>query len=317
MKRNILFIIMLLIASTFVSANDKYTQGKCLVTTDRLKIRESSDLKSNVLSVLDTDTIVVFLEEGKSEKIDGILDNWVKVKALPKDNWQTNDNWKTWERTRTLEGWVFGGYLAETPIVREIVYQGETFSVVQYYNSSIIAEDYRSRIPTRLFLVNENQSEVFFSEEDYPWSKDRNLFVRKDFLDADKDIIYKDFDHDGVEDAIFCMYPQLNTVYILKSNGKEYSIAWSGSFPDPGYYEDMPSYFLNIKLDFESNPATISFDCYSPYRYGYQYEKYVCTWSDLDKKFVKSTEYYAVQNEDLTQLKKLTQSQVDYYNSMH
>ena len=118
MKRNILFIIMLLIASTFVSANDKYTQGKCLVTTDRLKIREGSDLKSNVLSVLDTDTCVVFLEEGKSEKIDGIQDNWVKVKALPKDNLQSNDNWKTWERTRTLEGWVFCGYLAETPIVR-------------------------------------------------------------------------------------------------------------------------------------------------------------------------------------------------------
>lgn len=312
MKRTLLFVIIFFIVANFVSANDKYTQGKCLVTTDRLKIREGSDLKSNVISVLDKDTCVVFLEEGKSEKIDGIQDNWVKVKAIPKDNWQ--DNWQN--RTRTFEGWVFGGYLAETPIVREIVYQGETFSVVQYYNSSIIAEDYRSRIPTRLFLVNENQSEVFFGEEDYPWSDDRNLFVRKDFLDADKDIIYKDFDHDGVEDAIFCMYSQLNTVYILKRNGKEYSIAWAGSFPDPGYYEDMPSYFLNIKLDFESNPATISFDCYSPYRYGYQYEKYVYTWRDLDKKFVKSTEYYEVLNGDITQLKKLTQSQVDYYNSL-
>ena len=111
MKNKILLIALFLI-SINLFANEKYFENKYFFTNTRLKLRENSDLSSRVITVLDEETCVIFLKEGSYDTIDDIGDNWVKVKTIP----QKGNNQKS------LEGWVFGGYLLsarEVPVFSE------------------------------------------------------------------------------------------------------------------------------------------------------------------------------------------------------
>ena len=82
MKKIILFILALT-ASVNLYANEKYSESKYFFTDTRLKLRESSNLSSKVITVLDDETCVLLLEEGISDTIDDMDDNWVKVKTIP------------------------------------------------------------------------------------------------------------------------------------------------------------------------------------------------------------------------------------------
>ena len=108
--------IVLLITELFISinlfANEKYFESKYFFTNTRLKLRESSNLSSKVITVLDDETCVLLLEEGSSDTIDDMDDNWVKVKTIPQKG--KND--------KSVEGWVFGGYLLsgrEAPVLSD------------------------------------------------------------------------------------------------------------------------------------------------------------------------------------------------------
>ena len=100
MKKYLCIFVSMLITLT-IFANDKYEDNNYFLTTDRLKIRESSDLSSNVITVLDEGTLLSFLKIGPNVNIDNINDNWIKVKTIPQKS--KNEN--------SIEGWVFGGYV--------------------------------------------------------------------------------------------------------------------------------------------------------------------------------------------------------------
>ena len=100
MKKHLCILISLLI-SLNIFANTKYNENNYFFTTDRLKLRENSDLSSDVITVLDNETCVLLIEEGISDTIDDVDDNWVKVKTIPQKG----------KNEKSIEGWVFGGYL--------------------------------------------------------------------------------------------------------------------------------------------------------------------------------------------------------------
>ena len=100
MKKKILLVFIFLI-SINLFANEKYSENTYFFTDTRLKLRESSNLSSKVITVLDNETCVLFLEEGSSDTIDDMTDNWVKVKTIPQKG----------KKESSIEGWVFGAYL--------------------------------------------------------------------------------------------------------------------------------------------------------------------------------------------------------------
>ena len=109
-KRILLFVFVLLSLKVF--ANEKYFESKYFFTNTRLKLRESSNLSSKVITVLDDETCVLLLEEGISDTIDDMDDNWVKVKTIPQKG----------KNEKSVEGWVFGGYLLsgrEAPVLSD------------------------------------------------------------------------------------------------------------------------------------------------------------------------------------------------------
>ena len=95
-------IFIFLLISLNIFANTKYNENIYFFTTDRLKLRKNSDLQSDVITVLDKGTCLLFLEMGESAKIDGKEDNWIKVRIIPKKNGKIHS---------IEEGWVYGGYV--------------------------------------------------------------------------------------------------------------------------------------------------------------------------------------------------------------
>ena len=111
MKKYLCILISFLI-SLNIFANTKYKENNYFFTNTRLKLRENYNLSSKVITVLDNETCVLFLEEGSSDTIDDMTDNWVKVKTIPQKG----------KNQKSLEGWVFGGYLLsarEVPVLSE------------------------------------------------------------------------------------------------------------------------------------------------------------------------------------------------------
>ncbi len=100
MKKH-LFVCILFLISVNVFANAKYEDNNYFFTSDRLKIREGSDLSSKVITVLDRGSCVFLLEKGADATIDERQDNWIKVRTIHKKN----------SRSKSVEGWVFGGYV--------------------------------------------------------------------------------------------------------------------------------------------------------------------------------------------------------------
>ena len=77
-----------------------------MTVKENLKLRSGEATSTQVLTVMSAGAKVKILELGKSETIDGINSNWVKVDV------QFNPRGHTGEPLRpSMTGWCFGGYL--------------------------------------------------------------------------------------------------------------------------------------------------------------------------------------------------------------
>ena len=81
-------------------------QNKTMTVKENLKLRSGEATTSEVLTVMSAGTKVKILELGKSETIDGINSNWVKVEVLS----DAKDRDGRAIRAGTV-GWCYGGYL--------------------------------------------------------------------------------------------------------------------------------------------------------------------------------------------------------------
>ena len=88
------------------SAPVSIAPNKAMTAEANLKLRSSEATSSNVLTIMQAGTKVKILELGKSETIDGIVSNWVKVEvqadAKARDGMPIEQG---------LVGWCYGGYL--------------------------------------------------------------------------------------------------------------------------------------------------------------------------------------------------------------
>lgn len=78
-----------ILISNNLKRNDSYR------VTENLRLRESEDTSSNIITTMKENEIVTILKIGKEDTIDEITSNWVKVRA----------------KYSNVEGWCFGGYL--------------------------------------------------------------------------------------------------------------------------------------------------------------------------------------------------------------
>lgn len=92
-----------------VSTDDSFytnvSKNKTMLVNENLKLRSGEATSSNVLSIMAAGTKVKVLELGKSETIDGINSNWVKVEIISGKDRDGNII-----RSGTT-GWCYGGYL--------------------------------------------------------------------------------------------------------------------------------------------------------------------------------------------------------------
>lgn len=72
---------------------------------EKLKLRSGEATSSNVLNIMDAGTKVKVLKLGKSETIDGINSNWVKVEIISGNDRDGN------KLKSGMTGWCYGGYL--------------------------------------------------------------------------------------------------------------------------------------------------------------------------------------------------------------
>lgn len=111
MKKTFFIILALLISATLF-ANEKYSESKYFFTYTNLKVRSSSNLSAKVITVLDEETCVELVKKGPADEIDYKYDYWVKIRSIRTKG----------KEQKTVEGWVFGGYLLpakEEPVLSD------------------------------------------------------------------------------------------------------------------------------------------------------------------------------------------------------
>lgn len=87
-------------------ASTTITPDQTMTVTENLKLRSGEATSTKVLSVMAAGTKVKILEVGKSETIDGIKSNWVKVEV------QKNARDRDGKAIKAgTVGWCYGGYL--------------------------------------------------------------------------------------------------------------------------------------------------------------------------------------------------------------
>lgn len=91
------------------SSSVNVAKDKTMTVKENLKLRSGEATSTQVLTVMSAGTKVKILELGKSETIDGITSNWVKVELLAD---ATDRDGNPIEKGTT--GWCYGGYLEET-----------------------------------------------------------------------------------------------------------------------------------------------------------------------------------------------------------
>ena len=79
--------------------------NKTMFITENLKLRSGEATSTQVLTVMQAGTKVKILELGKTETIDGIKSNWVKVEIISGNDRDGN------KLKVGMTGWCYGGYL--------------------------------------------------------------------------------------------------------------------------------------------------------------------------------------------------------------
>ena len=97
------------IQPSIATLSTNVTKNKTMLVSENLKLRSGEATSTQVLTVMQAGTKVKILELGKSEIIDGISSNWVKVEVQS----GAKDRDGRTIRAGTI-GWCYGGYLAET-----------------------------------------------------------------------------------------------------------------------------------------------------------------------------------------------------------
>jgi len=93
----------------FAQTDRTITEKKVMQVSENLRLRETESISSNILTTLKANSPVQIIQIGKSDVIDGIKSNWVKVKLLPgaRDLRDYNICLAFYREG----GWCFGGYL--------------------------------------------------------------------------------------------------------------------------------------------------------------------------------------------------------------
>lgn len=94
---------------TVSSSTTNVSPNKTMTVAENLKLRSGEATTSDVLTVMQAGTKVKILELGKSETIDGVSSNWVKVEVQSGAKDREGNT-----ISRGTVGWCYGGYLAET-----------------------------------------------------------------------------------------------------------------------------------------------------------------------------------------------------------
>ena len=92
--------------SSKATSSTNVAPNKTMLVSENLKLRSGEATTSDVLSVMSAGTKVKILQLGKTENIDGINSNWVKVEVQS----GAKDRDGRTIRAGTV-GWCYGGYL--------------------------------------------------------------------------------------------------------------------------------------------------------------------------------------------------------------
>ena len=95
--------------SSKATSSTNVAPNKTMTVSENLKLRSAEATTSEVITVMSAGTKVKILELGKSETIDGISSNWVKVEVQAGAKDRDGNT-----ISRGTVGWCYGGYLAET-----------------------------------------------------------------------------------------------------------------------------------------------------------------------------------------------------------
>ena len=87
------------------SSSTNVAKNKTMTVNENLKLRSGEATSTQVLAVMQAGTKVKILELGKSETIDGINSNWVKVEIISGSDRDGN------KLKSGITGWCYGGYL--------------------------------------------------------------------------------------------------------------------------------------------------------------------------------------------------------------
>ena len=91
--------------TTKVSSATNVSKNKTMTVSENLKLRSGEATSTQVLTVMAVGTKVKILELGKTETIDGIKSNWVKVEIISGSDRDGN------KLKVGMTGWCYGGYL--------------------------------------------------------------------------------------------------------------------------------------------------------------------------------------------------------------
>ncbi len=91
--------------TTKTTLSTNVTQNKTMLVNENLKLRSGEATSTQVITVMSAGAKVKILELGKTENIDGINSNWVKVEIISGNDRNGN------KLKSGMTGWCYGGYL--------------------------------------------------------------------------------------------------------------------------------------------------------------------------------------------------------------
>jgi len=131
-KLGILFLIVF-----FVSCNvntGEIKKNAKMYAAENLKLRESEDLSSAVITVMKTGTSICVLETGNDDEIDGESGKWLYVKVLTGKDVSGNII------EAGCKGWCYSAYLSDKPITLDFENSDDPY----YWTNEIQKERYDS-----------------------------------------------------------------------------------------------------------------------------------------------------------------------------
>lgn len=309
MKKNILLVILTFVCIQVFASEipGSLEKNKIMVTSENLFLREKSSTSSKKLALLKKDAVVKILEVGEEAIIDGIKSKWVKVQAFT-NIYDLNNH----SIAKELIGWFYGGYLTDTTKIERFLYEGELFSISQHTDPSQFSDDYRIKTPASLYLVNKNGIESKICNEDNSYPESIKI-VKNELLDPQKEFIYMDINHDGIDEMIFSINRE-NRIIITEIKNKNYYVIDS-FMTDDEFAEDMPMDSIKFEILNQENPTTI-INTRKSYSYGCDMVKEYFIYNDKENKFELIKTELFIKDDNTNEERKLTEEEIEILHSM-